>query len=164
MTDSVQMTDNITLRDVEESDLPIFFNHHRDPDANYMAAFTAKDPSDEAAFRRQWAMILGDKSIICKTILFDGQIVGHVMHFNQFGNPAVSYWLDKAYWGRGITTRALQHFLTMIATRPLYARAAKDNAGSIRVLQKCGFVIVGEDEGFANARNATIEEWILRLD
>jgi hypothetical protein len=31
------------------------------------------------------------------------------------------------------------------------------------VLQKCGFVITGEDKGFANARGQEIEEYMLTL-
>ena len=37
--------------------------------------------------------------------------------------------------------------------RPLYTRAAKDNIGSIRVLEKCDFVITGDDKGYAAARD-----------
>jgi hypothetical protein len=44
------------------------------------------------------------------------------------------------------------------------ARTATDNIGSIRVLQKCGFRIVGENKDFANGRGEEIEEYILRLD
>jgi len=47
--------------------------------------------------------------------------------------------------------------------RPVYAHAAKDNFGSIRVLQKCGFQIMGYDRNFANARGQEIEEVILQL-
>jgi len=46
----------------------------------------------------------------------------------------------------------------------LYARAASDNAGSLRVLQKCGFKAVGTEKSFAAGRNEDIEETILRLD
>lgn len=42
-------------------------------------------------------------------------------------------------------------------------RDVQDNIGSICVLQKCGFTITGEDKGFANGRNAEIEEYILTL-
>jgi RimJ/RimL family protein N-acetyltransferase len=48
-------------------------------------------------------------------------------------------------------------------SRPLVGRAAKDNVASIRVLQKCGFVLTGEDRGFANARGEEIDEVILTL-
>jgi RimJ/RimL family protein N-acetyltransferase len=75
----------------------------------------------------------------------------------------VSYWLGKEYWGKGIATEALGLFLGIIEERPLYARAAKDNAASIRVLEKCGFVISGCERGFANARGEEIDEVVLVL-
>jgi RimJ/RimL family protein N-acetyltransferase len=34
----------------------------------------------------------------------------------------------------------------------------------VRVLEKCGFKVVGEGRGFANARGAEIDELVLRLD
>ncbi|GIN95995.1 hypothetical protein J6TS1_18650 [Siminovitchia terrae] len=44
--------------------------------------------------------------------------------------------LGKEYWGKGIATNALREFLKHVTIRPLYARAAKDNAGSLKVLKK----------------------------
>jgi RimJ/RimL family protein N-acetyltransferase len=46
----------------------------------------------------------------------------------------------------------------------LYARAASDNAGSLRVLQKCGFTAVGTEKSFAAGRNEDSEETIFGLD
>ena len=78
--------------------------------------------------------------------------------------PEVSYWLGKEFWGKGIATWALGEFLEFDRSRPMYARVAKDNLASLRVLQKCGFVIQGEDKGFANAREQEVEEFILILN
>jgi RimJ/RimL family protein N-acetyltransferase len=50
-----------------------------------------------------------------------------------------------------------------VPVRPLRARAAADNAGSIRVLEKCGFVVTGRDRGFANARGEETDEVLLTL-
>ncbi|HEX6289345.1 MAG TPA: GNAT family N-acetyltransferase [Herpetosiphonaceae bacterium] len=157
------MSDDLLLRDVTEADIPIFFEQQRDPDANYMAAFTAKDPADWDAFMARWARILGDESIVKQTILVDGQVVGSVSSFEQFGEREVSYWIGRDSWGRGIATRALAAFLERVQARPLHARAAKDNLGSLRVLEKCGFTICGEDKGFSNARGTEVEEFILIL-
>ena len=75
------------------------------------------------------------------------------------------YWIGRQYWGQGIATRALKEVLTRIeTTRPLYGRAASDNAGSILVLEKRGFTRVGVDRGFAHARIEETEEVILRLE
>jgi len=160
---SYPSTNNISLRDVTEDDLPIFFDHQRDPGANHMAAFTASDPEDRVAFAAHWTKILDDGSITIKTILFDRRVAGHVLSFEQSGEREVSYWIGRKYWGKGIATVALSEFLEHVKTRPLHARVAKDNAASIRVLEKCGFVVSGEDKGFSNARGEEVEEFVLKL-
>jgi hypothetical protein len=58
---------------------------------------------------------------------------------------------------------ALRIALDVGNSRPLYARAAKDNTASIRVLQKCGFKIISEDKGFSISRSEVVEEYILKL-
>lgn len=153
----------IQLRDVQETDLPIFFQQQQDPDAIYMAAFTAKDPTDRDAFDVHWTKIRADEKVAIKTILYNNEVAGSVLKYEMFGEPEVSYWIGKPFWGKGIATEALRQHLRLQTIRPLYARAAKDNIGSIRVLEKCGFIITGEDKGFANARGAEIEEYVLTL-
>jgi RimJ/RimL family protein N-acetyltransferase len=155
---------NVVLRDVQTEDLPLFFEYQLDPDANHMAAFTAEDPTDRQAFMAKWARSLGNETITIRAILFEGQVVGSVLKYEESaGHPEVSYWLGKPYWGQGIATAALRAFLLQVMARPLYARVAQDNRGSLRVLEKCGFTIVGEGRGFANARGQGIEEWLLQL-
>ena len=41
-------TSHVQLRDVIDDDLPVFFEHQRDPETFHMAAFTANDPADHA--------------------------------------------------------------------------------------------------------------------
>ncbi|MED3394933.1 GNAT family N-acetyltransferase [Bacillus wiedmannii] len=154
---------NIILRNVIEDDLPIFFKHQQNCEANYMAAFTSIDPSDRDSFTSHWNEILTDKDIMKQTIIFENNVVGHISRFEQFGEPEVSYWIGKEYWGKGIATKALREFLKYITIRPLYARAAKDNAGFLKVLGKCGFAINGEDSEYSNARGEDVEKFILTL-
>lgn len=155
--------EEISLRDVQESDLAVFFEHQLDPEANHMAAFTAKDPSDKGAFIAHWARILNDETTTNKMILLGREVVGHIASFEQFGEREASYWIGRQYWGRGLATQALTLFLADFTEHPLHARAVKDNIASIRVLEKCGFTICGEDKGFANARGEEVEEFILKL-
>lgn len=155
---------NIVLRDAIASDLPIFFEYYRDPVAGYMAAFTSKDPANREAFMERWTGILKGEKNIVKAVLLDGHVVGQVLNYIYEGHQEVSYWIDRSYWGKGIATAALTAYLEQTQERPLYARAAKDNLGSLRVLEKCGFVRIGEGSGFANARGKETEEFILRLD
>jgi RimJ/RimL family protein N-acetyltransferase len=75
----------------------------------------------------------------------------------------ITYWMDKKFWGQGIATTALKGFLKIEQIRPIYGHVAFDNYGSQKVLEKCGFVKIGKDKGFANARQAEIEEYIYKL-
>jgi len=158
------LTHELLLRDVVEDDLPLFFDFQLDPVANHLAAFTAGDPTDRNAFTAHWHQILADPTTINRTIVCDGQVVGSVASYEESGKPEVTYWIGRAHWGRGIATRALTAFLAQVnTTRPIYARVAKDNLGSRRVLEKCGFQVAGETTGFANARGGEIEELLLEL-
>jgi RimJ/RimL family protein N-acetyltransferase len=156
---------DVHLRDVVETDLPIFFEFQRDRAGNYMAAFTARDPTDKDAVSAHWNRILHDDSVLVKTIVFDGQVVGSVAKFvdKEFGKPEVTYWIGKEYWGMGLATKALTRFLLDVTIRPIYGRAAMDNVASIRVLEKCGFRMLGQSRGFANARGKVVEELTLEL-
>ncbi len=153
------MNESIILRPVRPDDIPGFFEYQLDQQANFVAAFTAKDPTDRKAFDDHWKKITADKNIFIRTIIFGEQIAGYVLSYETDGAPEVSYWLGKDYWGKGIATRSLKLFLNDVSKkRPIYARVAKDNIGSIRVLEKCGFKIIGLMRGFANARGKEIEE------
>jgi RimJ/RimL family protein N-acetyltransferase len=159
------VTVNCDLRDVVDADLEIFFVQQLDPEANRMAAFTAKDPADHAAFVEHWARTRADSNIIIRTIVVDDTVAGYVLSYVENDGPEITYWLGRSYWGRGIGSAALKMFLERAnPSRPMRARVAKDNAASLRVLQKCGFRIVGEDRGFAQARGTETEEFILGLD
>ena len=157
------MARDVALRDVTGGGLSIFFDQQLDSTANHMAAFTCEDPAARDAFDAHWTKILGDDTIATKTIVFGGNVAGHVASVERFGQPEVTYWIGKEYWGNGVATRALLAFLEYVKVRPLYARAAKDNVASLRVLEKCGFVIAGQDKGFSNARGEEVEEFILTL-
>ena len=158
------MKQDLILRNVVEDDLPSFFEFQLDPDANYMAAFIARDPTDRAAFTAHWKKILAEPTNIIRAIVCDGQVVGSVSSYLQSGKPEVTYWIGRAHWGKGIATQALKTFLSQVnPARPIYARVAKDNLGSRRVLEKCGFLVIGEESGFAKARGREIEELHLEL-
>ena len=158
------MLTGLVLREVLADDLPVFFDQMRDPEAVWMAAFVSKDPDDRAAFEAHWARILTNPSIATQTVVVDGAVAGSVGSYADGGRREVTYWIGRDFWGRGIATAALGAFLEQVETRrPLYARAAADNVASIRVLEKCGFVLAGRERGYANARQAEIDEVVMEL-
>ncbi|KAD3515352.1 GNAT family N-acetyltransferase [Arthrobacter yangruifuii] len=153
----------IELRDVVPADLEEFFSHQLDPSANHMAAFSAKNPADRGVFDHHWQSILNDPTVTVRTIVADGKVAGSILAYRDGDIPEISYWIDKARWGQGITSAAVGLFLEEFGERPIRARAVADNVSSIRILEKYGFTVIGETQGFANARGAVVKELELEL-
>ncbi|WP_199573318.1 GNAT family N-acetyltransferase [Streptomyces murinus] len=153
----------ITLRTVHDEDLPLFFRQMTDPVALRMAAFGPQDPTDRDAFAARLKRIRASGDVL-RTVLADGRVAGSAAVYGEPGEREVTYWIDRAHWGRGVATAALRALLAEVPERPLYARAAADNAASLRVLAKCGFRESVRAQGFANGRGEEIEEVVLVLD
>jgi RimJ/RimL family protein N-acetyltransferase len=143
------------LRDVVEADIPILFEHQRDPEAARMAAFP---PRDREAFTAHWQKILANDELTKKTIVYDGQVAGNVVSFDRDGKRLVGYWIGREFWGQGLATRALAELLTEVTERPLHAYVATSNLGSVRVLEKCGFTFVSRETEFDDRLGEEIEE------
>jgi RimJ/RimL family protein N-acetyltransferase len=155
----------VGLRTVRDEDLDTLFDMMRDPVAVRMAAFTRPDPDDRAAFDRHQARVRVWPGAENRAVTVDGQFAGTIACFLMEGDTEITYWIDRPWWGRGVASRALSLFLAEVAVmRPLIARAASDNAGSLAVLGKAGFREVGRAVAFADGRQAEIEETVLRLE
>lgn len=154
---------NITLTETEKDDLNAFFQFQLDKEANYLAAFTAKNPNDKTAYLEKYGKLLSDPTVSMRTIKVNNVIAGSVSKFVMEKDAEITYWIDRSFWGRGIAGTALKEFLKIERIRPIYGRVAFDNYGSQKVLEKCGFVKIGKDKGFANARQTEIEEYIYKL-
>ena len=144
MTPSGAASPSIILRNVVEEDLGVFFEQQRDPDANAMAAFPARDRKEHL---EHWHRILDDDTVITRSILYGDEVAGNIVSWIQDGKREVGYWIGRAFWGKGVATGALRQFLEVDVERPLFAWVARHNAGSVRVLEKAGFVRTGEDGG-----------------
>lgn len=154
----------VALRPVADDDLDALFDQMRDPESVWMAAFTSEDPDDRDAFDSRMARLRASPDIILRAITSDGRLVGSIGSFVLEDETEVTYWVDRAFWGRRIAGQALSLLLELVTVRPLHARAASDNTGSLRVLHRAGFRTTGTEISFARARNAEIEETVLRLD
>ncbi len=152
----------ITIRLTEISDLEYLFLFQLDAEAGYQAAFMPEDPSDKNAYMKKYEGLLVNPTVNMQTIFLGDKIAGSISKFEMEGEAEITYWIDKKYWGLGIATTALRTFLTIENSRPIFGRVAYDNFGSQKVLEKCGFVKIGADKGFANARQSEIEEFIYK--
>lgn len=160
MVESDPVQGHVQIRDVEDGDLEPFFEHQLDPEAIRMAAFPARDRD---AFMAHWAKIRADKTCDVQTVAVGGQVVGNVVSWEQPGMRMVGYWIDRAYWGRGIATEALALYLGRVKVRPLHADVAVHNVGSIRVLEKCGFRRVAAQDVPPSTMDDGVEEILLVL-
>lgn len=152
------------LRELQDEDLAILFEQWADRAAAHMAAFTAPDHMDRDAFERRWSRLRADETVTNRAIVVDSEVAGTIGSWGDPGERELTYWIGRSHWGKGIATAALEGFLTVETSRPLHARVAFDNIASRRVLEKCGFRVVATERGFAQARSAEIEEYVLRLD
>jgi RimJ/RimL family protein N-acetyltransferase len=149
------------LRDVVEGDLDAFYEQQREPEANRMALFPARD---REAFDAHWQRVLADETVTKKTIVFEGQVAGNAGCWQQDGRRYVGYWLGRDFWGKGLATRALAELVDEVNARPLHAWVATSNVGSIRVLEKCGFVAVDSRAEVDEKLGERVEELLYQLD
>jgi RimJ/RimL family protein N-acetyltransferase len=161
MTEAHGAARQVRLRPVEDHDLGVFFDHQADPEATEMAAFPARGKDQFAA---HWARTRADATVIQRTIVADGTVAGNIESWEQDGQRLLGYWIGREHWGRGIATQALAQFTRQVTARPLHAHVAVHNAGSIRVLEKCGFRRDRVQEAAAPAPDDGIEELIFVLD
>jgi RimJ/RimL family protein N-acetyltransferase len=131
----------VSLREVTDADVEIFYEHQRDPAAVEMAAFPARD---KQAHMQHWAKIRTDATVVTRTIQYGDEVAGNIGSWIQDDKRLLGYWIGRDYWGRGIATSALAQFVDLLAERPLHAYVAKANVGSIRVLEKCDFEVQSE--------------------
>jgi RimJ/RimL family protein N-acetyltransferase len=154
----------VELEEIRDEDLDVLYACEADPVAALQAAFTSKNMPDREVFMARWERIKADPEARLKAIHYEGAVVGSVGSYEMEGNHEITYWIARGYWGKGIATAALKAYLAEFKTRPVHATAAGDNAGSIMVLEKCGFKVCGKAMAYANARGKEIEEIYFVLD
>jgi len=152
-------TGTIRLRSVERADLPVFFFHQADAEAVRLAAVPARSRGE---FDAHWERIRDDPTVWARTVVLDVQVVGNVLCWTAGDERLIGYWIGRQHWGRGIATQAVRLLLAEVAERPLVARVATHNAGSIRVLQKHGFVVEREERSSVRGVEAAELVMVLR--
>jgi RimJ/RimL family protein N-acetyltransferase len=132
----------VSLREVEDDDLPLFFAWQADEESFRMAAVP---PRNAEAFAAHWARIRANPDSLLRTIVADGVVVGYALSWTGDEGRLVGYWIGKEHWGRGIASAALPLYLDVELHRPLLATVVEHNVGSQRVLEKAGFRLVSRE-------------------
>ena len=92
----------VTLREVNQEDLPIFFEHQLDAEATRMAAFPSRDRD---AFMAHWARIMSNDTGILNTILADDTVAGNVVYWEAAGSRTSATGSARHIGGRGLLVR-----------------------------------------------------------
>lgn len=154
---------HVELRPLQDDDLDAVFEMMRDPDAIAMAAFTAEDPNDRAAFDAWIARNRAADDVQMFVVTENGGFAGTAAAFTVDGDREVSFWIARHAWGRGVATEALRLLISREPVRPLFARAAAHNAGSIAVLERNGFTEVSRNMDYAPGIGRDVEEIVFTL-
>ena len=166
------LTAHLVLRPIEADDLPELLKLHADPEV--MRHITAGQPGDPEHLRNEvlprWLSIHQKHhpwGFFAARDVTTGDFVGW-FHLNPTPDRDdefdLGYRLHRRFWGRGIASAALKEFLDLVKTRPLYAHVAAHNGASLRVLEKCGFLVIGQEPGPALEDGEPIIDIVLKLE
>ena len=104
---------------------------------------------DAAAFI-DTALKMDPETYLCIASLSDEAIgsIGFVPNNDvERFSAEIGYWLSEDYWGQGILTEALkattEWAMEIYGFNRLYAQPFEGNVGSVRVLEKAGYVFEG---------------------
>jgi len=76
----------------------------------------------------------------------------------------LGFWLGEAYWGQGVMTLAVAAFVRWAFDEfdllRIFAGVFESNPGSMRVLQKSGFVLEGRQRCAVVKRGEVLDQWV----
>ena len=85
-----------------------------------------------------------------------GAVVKPASNAQRERGYAIGFWLGQPYWGQGYMSEAARAFITHVfgvtGEDTIYSGAVTDNAASLRVQEKLGFVRAGETMLYIPAR------------
>ena len=100
----------ITLREFKAQDAPFIINTLNDEQVTRY--LSSKIPFPYTQVDADWWISQGSKNGIIKAIVVNGQFAGCIGitpgEFEYKRSGEIGYWLNKAYWGQGIITRAIE--------------------------------------------------------
>ncbi len=136
-------TARLVLRPAREGDLDDMHAVLSDPRA---MRWWSTPPHDVLDQTREWlaAMIAGGGAGLDLVIERDGRVIGKAGFYQP---PDMGYILHPEHWGQGLATEALTAALDRLFATTDHAQATADidpdNAASMRVVEKLGFVRTG---------------------
>ncbi|MGR6501812.1 GNAT family N-acetyltransferase [Shewanella sp. Koi 1] len=146
-------TDRLRLRSLQEQDWPHFLALHQDPDINRYVRIPEAPEVIRQKFEQRsatWDYASGDWLTLVIETLDCAEFIGLTglhCHSVEEQRAEVGYLLAHAGQGKGYATESLQAVVDWaclsLSVHKLVGHCAKDNIGSARVMEKCGFQLEG---------------------
>lgn len=154
MTVLTLRTPRLTLRDLCEGDLDAVVRHCNNYAISKWLTKVAHPYTRPHAEEFMQAAKAGDLGLLW-VITQDGDMIGVVSAGDELG-----YWLAEAYWRQGYVTEAaeaaINHVFSDERIDTLRSSHFVGNQGSQRVLEKLGFVDMGDHVHYSLARQAEV--------
>lgn len=155
-------TRRLALRHVCFDDAPRILGYAGDPAVSRMLAVVPHPytPAHASAFigDAMASNAAGDGLVLAVARRREaGALIGVISFARRSDTVAeIGWWLGKPYWGKGFATEAVAAMVEIAFRDPtlaaLSAGAFADNAASLRIQDKIGFVRTGADEKHSLAR------------
>ncbi len=102
-----------------------------------------------------------------KSLSQDGVIGNVSLEINQNDQWEIGYWLGEPHWGRGLMSEAVTRVVQFAFEDANLPRITSGhfigNAGSARVLLRCGFEYTGEGRRWCEARSHDVDAMEMEL-
>jgi [ribosomal protein S5]-alanine N-acetyltransferase len=148
-------TERLRLREMYPEDAEAMFNLNSDPE---VVQYTGDGPFESVEAAR--IFLTGYRNVYRNSgygrwiteLKSTGEIIGwcglkFLVDHNQ---TDVGYRFYKKYWGNGYASESAKacivHGFSELKLDRIVAHARKENVASLRVLEKCGMKIIGEDK------------------
>jgi len=139
----------ITLRAFQVTDKPLLVQYLNNE--NVTKYLSARIPQPYTMDDAEWWIEAGCKNGFTRAIIYKDMLIGSIAaipgEFERERSAEIGFWLAEPFWGKGLTSTALDIFSTYIFNHTkisrLNASVFSPNKESMRVLEKCGYKLEG---------------------
>jgi RimJ/RimL family protein N-acetyltransferase len=158
----------IAFRQIEAADIPAWYAYLSIPEAVHHTSWAIDSPADlEPAMAAYHSADEASPIRFALSTHAGGPLIG-TAGFHSISVPhrtaEIAYDFAPEYWGRGLATACCNALAAWGFAQRGYVRiqatALDTNAASVRVLEKCGFVLEGKMRRFRLVRGVPRDFWL----
>lgn len=147
-------SERLLLRKVNEDDAESIFNNWANDSevTKYITWLPHKDIEETKRILNRWIEEYNNEKTHRFGIVFKetNELIGMIDVVNYIDDcPEIGYALSRKYWNKGIMTEAcnlMTNYLFNLNFPIIHIKAIKENIGSVRVIEKCGYRYTHEEK------------------